>query len=249
MKWTKNLDGKLIRLINLGKKHEDIAEILSTTKKSVSNRCNRLKLKIVSTKDYICLNCNNIFIGYIKEERVFCSKSCSNSYSNRNRKLSEETKNKISNKIKDKKSKEIFEQKFYNNPDLIKKIVRKCRFCSLFNVEKKHKLICDECKINYYQFYRPSCNFDFDINQFSNKFDMNLIKKYGWYSPTNKGNNLNGVSKDHMYSVREGFINKVNPEIIKHPANCSLILHVENNRKNFNSTITLDDLKRRIEEW
>lgn len=39
-----------------------------------------------------CLNCNNI----IKTGNKFCSRSCSNSYSNKNRKLSSKTKDKIS---------------------------------------------------------------------------------------------------------------------------------------------------------
>jgi hypothetical protein len=91
--------------------------------------------------------------------------------------------------------------------------------------------------------------FNFDINQYNNKFDLDLIKEYGRYSPKNKGNNLNGVSKDHMYSVRDGFINNVDPEIIRHPANCKLLLHSENNKKNYNSSITIEELKERIKNW
>ena len=78
---------------------------------------------------------------------------------------------------------------------------------------------------------------------------MKLVEKYGWYSPSNKGNNLNGVSKDHMYSVREGFINNIDCEIIKHPANCKLMIHNENNLKNSTCSITLDELLNRIKNW
>jgi hypothetical protein len=81
------------------------------------------------------------------------------------------------------------------------------------------------------------------------KFDLTIVNEYGWYSPKNKGNNLGGVSKDHMYSVREGFINGVDPEIIKHPAKCKLLLHSENNKKNYNCSITLDELKEKIKNW
>jgi hypothetical protein len=52
-----------------------------------------------------------------------------------------------------------------------------------------------------------------------------------------------------MYSVRDGFINKIDPEIIKHPANCKLMIHTENNKKNYNSSITIDVLKERIKNW
>ena len=98
---------------------------------------------------------------------------------------------------------------YYINLINNKKIVRKCRFCNLLKIDKKHNIICEDCRMEYYKFYRPSCEFTFDINKLKDKFDMNLVEEYGWYSPLNKGNNLNGISKDHMYSVREGFINKI----------------------------------------
>lgn len=128
MKWTKELDEKLIELINEGKKHLEIAHILQTTKKSVSNRCDRLGLRIITTKEYKCKNCGNVFISYIKEEREFCSRSCSNSFSNKNRKLSEETKKKISKTLSNKN----INQKLIVNK---KKILRKCRFCNLPKVK------------------------------------------------------------------------------------------------------------------
>lgn len=242
MKWTKELDEKLKNLINKGKKHLEIADILQTTKKSISNRCDRLGLRIITIKEYNCKNCNILFIGYIREEREFCSKSCSNSFSNKNRKLSKETKKKISTTLSNKNT----IRKFIRNN---KKNVRKCRFCDLPKIDKKHKTICEDCRMEYYKFYRPSCEFTFNINEVKDRFDIKLVEVYGWYSPSNKGNNLNGVSKDHMYSVREGFVNKVDPEIIKHPANCRLLTHTNNNRKNFNSSISYNELIDRIKNW
>jgi hypothetical protein len=240
MKWTKELDEKLKILINEGKKHLEIANILQTTKKSISNRCDRLRLRIITIKQYSCKNCNTLFIGYIREEREFCTQSCSNSFSNKNRKLSKDTKKKISKTLSNKNIK-LSED--------TKKNFRKCRFCDLLKVNKKYKTICEDCRMEYYKFYRPSCEFTFNLNEEKDRFDMKLVKEYGWYSPSNKGNNLNGVSKDHMYSVREGFINKVDPKMIKHPANCRLLIHVDNNRKNFNSTISFDELIDRINNW
>jgi len=89
----------------------------------------------------------------------------------------------------------------------------------------------------------------FNINEYKDKFDLSLVTKYGWYSPTNKGNNLHGVSRDHLYCVRDGFINKVDPDIIKHPANCCLMKHTDNNLKNYTSSITLEELIDRINNW
>lgn len=87
------------------------------------------------------------------------------------------------------------------------------------------------------------------MNDYPDEFDFELIRENGWYSPSNKGNNLGGVSRDHMYSVKDGFENNVPPELLSHPANCRLIIHNENSSKNRNSCITLDELKERIALW
>ncbi len=52
-----------------------------------------------------------------------------------------------------------------------------------------------------------------------------------------------------MYSVKDGFINGISPEIIKHPANCKLMKHIDNNKKKTNSSITLEELMERIKNW
>ena len=52
-----------------------------------------------------------------------------------------------------------------------------------------------------------------------------------------------------MVSVRFGFDNKINPEIIGHPANCQLMVHNENSSKNSECSISLDELLNRIKKW
>ena len=91
--------------------------------------------------------------------------------------------------------------------------------------------------------------FPFNIFNFPNEFNLSLIEKYGWYRAKNRGDNLNGISRDHIFSVKEGFLNQIPSEIISHPANCRLIPHPENNKKNTNCDITIDELYRRVEEW
>jgi len=60
------------------------------------------------------------------------------------------------------------------------------------------------------------------------------------YKASNRGNNLKGISRDHMYSVSQGFQNNVDPTIISHPANCQLLIHTENQSKGDKSKITLE---------
>ena len=236
MKWTKEKDEELIEMVNNGMRYPVIAESFGVTLKSIKNRTYRLKIKPVYYEKIICKCCGNEFEGLISESRLFCSKSCSVTFNNKDRIVSEEQKEKVRLKLL--------------KPKKIKPIeLRSCRFCGEKKIDKKHKIICEECKNTFYKFYKPLCNFDFNIMDYSNKFDLSLVEQHGWYSPINKRNNLNGVSKDHMYSVRDGFINNIEPEIIKHPANCKLLLHNDNNRKNYNSSITIDDLIERIKNW
>lgn len=123
----------------------------------------------------------------------------------------------------------------------------KCKFCG--KEKGKKKKLCDSCKNAYCNGYRLLCDFDFNINEYKNEFDLELVKKFGWYSPSNKGNNLNGISKDHMFSVNDGFKYGISYKLIKHPANCKLMIHLDNNKKNINSSITLLELCDKIKKF
>jgi hypothetical protein len=58
-----------------------------------------------------------------------------------------------------------------------------------------------------------------------------------------------GVSRDHMFSIKDGYRMHISPEILAHPANCQLLLHGDNMRKHVHSSITLDELLERIRMW
>ena len=79
--------------------------------------------------------------------------------------------------------------------------------------------------------------------------DRALIEQYGWYQPKNRGDNLYGVSRDHMISRRWGFENNIPPEHIAHPANCRLIRQSENASKSTSNSITYEELLERIAAW
>ena len=52
-----------------------------------------------------------------------------------------------------------------------------------------------------------------------------------------------------MFSVREGFELNIDPKIISHPANCQLLIHSQNISKHKKSSITLEELLKRIEDF
>lgn len=131
-----------------------------------------------------------------------------------------------------------------------------CKFCGKILTNRKRKFCNDECLKNWkrrntseYKKYWIECQFKFALNEYPEEFDFSLIEKYGWYKASNHGNNLTGISRDHKYSVSDGFKNKVDPKIISHPANCELMQHNKNSSKYKKSSITLEELLKRIEKW
>ena len=243
MRWQSDKINELTKLVETGKRVKEISVIMGISESSIHNKIHRLGLVPIFKEIIVCKECGVEFTKYIKQKQVFCSSSCSASHNNKLKILSNETKNKISEGLK------IWNKENPKIKDNYKsKKIKKCRFCGKDNPVRQ-KIICEDCKNKYYNFYRPSCEFSFNINIFKNEFDLSLISEYGWYSPTNKRNNLDGISKDHMYSVKDGFINNISSDIIRHPANCKLMIHSENNLKNSNSSITIDDLLLRINEW
>jgi hypothetical protein len=87
------------------------------------------------------------------------------------------------------------------------------------------------------------------VFDYPDRFELSLVQEHGWYKPVNRGNNLQGVSRDHMISVKYGFDNGVDSGIISHPANCRLMQHTQNASKSSANSITLTALLERIKNW
>lgn len=132
-----------------------------------------------------------------------------------------------------------------------------CEYCGkVFYATRKRKFCSSDCvksnkckRLKPFSVYSKQCEFDFSIKKYAIEFDIDLIKKYGWYSPTNKNNNLDGVSRDHMISRRYAFDNNIDPYYISHPANCLIIKQKDNSKKHTKSTLTIEQLKNKVKEW
>lgn len=210
--------------------------------------------KIFSVK---CFKCGKTFEVKEREkkfpskDRYYCSRSCANK-----RIHSATTIAKIKEKIDT-----VFADKKLNGliKPIFNHICKNCgksfedksinrSFCSAkcyseFRIrESKNK---KETKFNYYN----ECKFQFSLNHYPNEFDFSLVSFNGWYKAKNHGNNLNGVSRDHMYSVKSGYSNHIDPYLISHPANCRLLSHSNNAKKHTSCSITLDDLINRVNAW
>ncbi len=206
-----------------------------------------------------CKYCDEIII-YEKRRNKYCNGSCSSSHTNIGRVHSDETRYKLSkaainnNSISylDKDGEKLRKRKkYYKSP-------KKCKHCiSVIEYSKRDYIFCDkECKNKYnreklteYKRYKLDCKFDFNLANYIDEFNFKLVEKYGWYKAKNNGDNLNGVSRDHMYSVYEGFKNDINSRLISHPGNCELMKHEFNFKKFTGCSITIKELKQKIKKW
>ena len=192
----------------------------------------------------ICPKCNATH----EKSGMFCSRTCANS-----RVWSEADKQKKAEAFRNSLicQNQVQERR---PPKFSEKL---CEFCSASIRWNGGKRFCkNECYLNFYEMsrtalqnYRSKCSFKFNVYKFPEKFDLSLIEKHGWYSASNKGGNLNGVSRDHKLSVTYGFKNQIDPEIICHPANCELLVHSKNQRKYNECSISLEELLKSIEIW
>jgi len=216
-----------------------------------------------TTGDFCCLKCSRAFSTKMKRNEI--NQKVSEKLKGHQNNSSFETKAKISknncrywlNKKRDiasslklsnirqeynEKNQQLSEKGLIN-PDTI------CKSCGQNNCVLYGKFICTNCKLQNYPKYKELARFKFNVFEYPKEFDLHLIETYGWYSAKNRGGNLNGVSRDHVFSVLDGFKNKIDPEIISHPANCRLILQKINSSKKAKSLTSLEDLLLKIAEW
>ena len=251
------------------KKNPKYEQILNSTRRHISKTLNDVYLKKHGqSKEFHvnCYKCGKDFI--VKEyenyfpikEKYFCSQKCANTHE-----LSQETKQKIRQSIINYNYKinlnykgPIEDQPFKTCPVCGKEFKSNSECCSnscarKYNLYKKIPEILqlenNKRIIEIKKLYKRYCQFHFSLNQYPDEFDFELIKNFGWYKAKNKGNNLNGVSRDHKYSCNEAFKKLIDPYIISHPANCQLLQHNENVSKLDNCSISLNELKNNIKEW
>lgn len=105
------------------------------------------------------------------------------------------------------------------------------------------------------QKYYQQAKFKFKIYDFPKEFNLELLEKHGWYTcpgrkrKNYKKNTKNGISRDHIVSISEGFKNNYKSKDLSHPANCQLVRQVDNVRKRGKSNISYEELKIKIKLW
>lgn len=172
----------------------------------------------------------------------------------------EEKREKISETMREKVTNGVY--KHPQGLDYIKEsIIKTCPICNKEFVSKRRKTVfCSrECaqearrednlkNKGEYHIYYLMCKFQFSLNMFPNEFNFGLVEENGWYEATNRGNNLKGVSRDHMFSINEGYKQGIDPYYISHPANCQLMKQEDNFKKLTNCSITKEELFKRVKD-
>lgn len=256
------------------KKNPKYEQILKSTKEKVTKKL--IQNNIDKNGEYkeftvICRTCGKEF--KVKEqENKFPSKQyyyCSSACNHAHNKFDKHIGKKISEGYihKSDKYKEYYKNRFgyeYTNksikicPVCGKKFKGNNKYCSKTCARKYnlYERIPDILKLEdnkqieeIKKIYKRYCQFTFNLSDFPNEYDFELVKKFGWYKAKNKGNNLEGVSRDHKYSCNEAFHNLIDPYLISHPANCKLLQHNKNISKFDKCSITLEELKNNIKEW
>ena len=97
------------------------------------------------------------------------------------------------------------------------------------------------------ELYYMQCAFRFPRSEYSRIPGFELVNQYGWYKPSK--NRWFGATRDHMISRNYGWTHKIDPEIIRHPANCQIMLSTDNSSKGEKCTITVEELMERIKHW
>jgi len=241
------------RNIYVNKNLRDYSKLKETLKnKRLDNEIEYLK------NPNICKFCNKL-ISFEKRwtNLDFCDLSCSAKFNNKLRKgtkhnISDETKKKLvelANVNFKCKRNDIGKELYYNGE------INLCVNCGSKLVFKhRNRIFCDiNCKKDYYfknkddfELYYLLSKFKFHLKDFKDEFDFSLIEKYGWYKAKNNGDNVEGVSRDHKFSVKEGFRRLINPLLISHPANCELIINRQNQSKSDDCSITIELLLEKI---
>lgn len=221
---------------------------------------NKLKKKRnYSIEPNKCKNCD-IILDYDKRRNIFCTSSCSASYNNKIRDskcyIMSCTKIAICNNCNNEYSLDprcsIKNFTCRNCKKIEKKKLRKCRYCNNLLQQGTKKFVCIECQHLKWRNNANQFSFKFNVFDYPDLFDLDLLKQIGWVSFGGKRGgpkNLKGLSRDHKVSVSDAKKYKYDPYYISHPCNCQLITQLENSSKNSKSSIEYQDLIRYVDDY
>lgn len=204
-----------------------------------------------------CKWCGKAFTTQFQSTTT-CSRSCAVAFGNKGSVQSEATRQKIRRSLTR-----------TDRPEKPTKEVRARRirveilgpFSKLYRITCQHSgqvflsRRCVKYHPSFDHLYKRDRNrffFTFNVYMHPTLFDLEMVKRVGWYSPGGKARgtlNPNGLTRDHRVSVNDAIKNGYDPFYITHPLNCELMLFSDNNRKKTKSSMSYDELVRQVNEY
>jgi hypothetical protein len=209
-----------------------------------------------------CVKCHKL-----THKPKFCGESCAAIYNNTHRKHSNETKQKMSQAAKltpriiksnNQKIERILKNGFKDNRDArlnlkyiasgpyTRILLKTCRISGKTFFTKNPAACAHPSVSENKNYYDDACKFKHNVFLYPDEYELDLITNHGFY---NNKKNPQGAARDHMYSISEGFKNSIPVEIMKHPANCEVMLQRDNTKKRTRCSITIEELYERIAIW
>jgi hypothetical protein len=167
-----------------------------------------------NTYDWNCLYCGKIFQKslYRKQGSLFCCKEHRILWKKDN------GLKKIIVRCKNCKKELFLNEKYVANDNFCNKE------CQRIYMERIGQWIPFNQK-NDWQIYNDQSNWIHQMYPFLTDDDKKLLEEKGIF---NTRSNIDGLVRDHIFSRRFGFENKIFPEIVRHPQNCRLITSSDN---------------------
>lgn len=223
--------------------------------------------KFIKEFEIQCIECNKFFKSKYPKVK-FCGHSCAATNSNNKRisdgfTMTSEIKSKIAigvtnyhgktNSIK-KPIKSVAVKPIKIKPEIVGQFTKihlcTCKICSNKFYYKSVRQYCDNCNTKSSN-KRSRFKFRFNLYDFPNLFDLELLSSVGFYGPGGKSKrwNIDGLSRDHKVSVSDALLYNYDPFYISHPLNCELMPHRENDKKKGRSSIAYIDLIKIVDEF
>lgn len=195
-----------------------------------------------------CIECENIISYYEnRKQHKFCSQTCARIRDNRIRletgwkppELSDESRRKLSVASSNRPRKKSPKRKA---PEFSK--VYFCKKCIKFHNTRR----CSSPTNSRYNY-----KFQFNIYEYPDLFDLELLNKVGFYGTGSKKGggklNINGMARDHKISITDAIKNNYDSYYITHVLNCELMFQRDNRKKQTKSSITYEELVTAVVEW
>ena len=187
-----------------------------------------------------CKHCGTVFDTTKSSNAKFCSRSCSASYNN----------HKQPKRKRGERKKQLTPlQKWKKNiiGPYTRIYFRKCRHCGSIFPSFNKRWYCKE-HINLYSTpNRDRYRFQFNVYNYPDLFDVDLISSIGWYDGTPQ--TIDKLTRDHKVSIQEAIRNNYNPYYITHPINCEIMTWKDNHIKGTNNSISYEELIFLVDEY